>query len=173
MQLFVETTILRRFRNLTNCKKRLTHLLENILTEHACGKARIVNDDFRKPSFLHFISADPEMGRLNDLFFLLHFNIFANVHSPIEYYRFVICFSRNRLSFFTLSFLKIPKRVANTPLLSNNVVWTDREWRAWDQSLKCTLVYQCCLVTADMHHHNVRIASSMFICHAIRTSSQI
>ena len=57
--------------------------------------------------FLHFVSADPEMGRFDDLLFLFHFNVFSDVHCPVKHNGLVISFPRNRFPLFTLSFLLI------------------------------------------------------------------
>lgn len=59
----------------------------------------------RKSPNLHFVSADPEMRRFDDLLFLLDFNIFSNVHRPVKHNWIIISFSANRFSLFALSFL--------------------------------------------------------------------
>ena len=46
------------------------------------------------------------MRGFDDLLFLLDFNVFTNVHSPVKHNWFIVRFSSNRLTLFLLSFLK-------------------------------------------------------------------
>ena len=71
------------------------------------------------------------MWGFDDLLFLLYFDVFSNVHSPVEHNWLIVGFPGDWLPLFTLSFLeifkhKVPVRWMTNkrcPFIKQNVGW--------------------------------------------------